>query len=55
MLAGLAAVPFCLKVNSWHMLSTAGFLIFNWFQGMLVALLISMSLGERRQLQDAAC
>ena len=34
LLVGLAAVPFCLKAGSWHMLSTAGFLIFNWSQGL---------------------
>ena len=42
LLAGLAAVPFCLKAGSWHMLSIAGFLIFNWLQGLLVAWLLSM-------------
>ncbi len=45
LLVGLAAIPFCLKAVkavSWHMLSIAGFLIFNWLQGLLVAWLLSM-------------
>lgn len=54
LLVGLAAVPFCVKVGSGgsaHMCSTAGFLIFNWIQGLKLGQIFS---GSRFELSSGS-